>query len=199
MKSSIAAVTLIMGVGSGLSSAMKVACHGSGLTVVPHRRSSTDLLIRRSGHFVQDRPLQSLRWADIPQLSTWVRCRPAAWLQSEPRSLLIRRYLCVTPWSPSPSPGLSPATWPRPVLSQPLPRTRLLPNLVTDGFCQGHLRVHMDQAVLPKAVVLRSQRALTGSRSHRPSYGGFGGGHRTSTSLFGTLPLGRGWDADQGH
>lgn len=49
MNSSIAAVTLIMGVGSGLSSAMKVACYGSGLTVVPHRGSSTDLLIRRSG------------------------------------------------------------------------------------------------------------------------------------------------------
>ena len=32
MNSSIAAVTLIMGVGSGLSSAMKVACHGSGHT-----------------------------------------------------------------------------------------------------------------------------------------------------------------------
>jgi hypothetical protein len=47
MNSSIAAVTLIMGVGSGLSSAMKVACHGSGLTVVPHRRSSTDLLTRK--------------------------------------------------------------------------------------------------------------------------------------------------------
>jgi hypothetical protein len=47
MNSSIAAVTFIMGVGSGLSSAMKVACHGGGLTVVPHRRSSTDLQIRR--------------------------------------------------------------------------------------------------------------------------------------------------------
>lgn len=32
MNSSIAAVTLIMGVGSDLSSAMKVACHGSGHT-----------------------------------------------------------------------------------------------------------------------------------------------------------------------
>ena len=56
MNSSIAAVTLIIGVGSGLSSAMKVACHGSGLTVIPHRRSSTDLLIRRSEQAVQDRP-----------------------------------------------------------------------------------------------------------------------------------------------
>jgi len=35
MNSSIAAVTLMMGVGSGLSSVMKLACHGSGLTVVP--------------------------------------------------------------------------------------------------------------------------------------------------------------------
>lgn len=32
MNSSIVAVTLIMGVGSDLSSAMKVACHGSGHT-----------------------------------------------------------------------------------------------------------------------------------------------------------------------
>ena len=82
MNSSIAAVTLIMGVGSGLSSAMKVACHGSGFTVVPHLGSSTDLLIRRSGHFVQDRPLQSLRWADIPQLSVWAAPCPVAWQQS---------------------------------------------------------------------------------------------------------------------
>jgi hypothetical protein len=41
-----------------------------------------NLLIRRSGQAVQDRPLRSVRWADIPQLSVRDRCCPAAWLQS---------------------------------------------------------------------------------------------------------------------
>jgi hypothetical protein len=38
-------------------------------------------LIRSSGHIVQDRPLRSVRWADIPQLSIrgW-RC-PPSWQQ----------------------------------------------------------------------------------------------------------------------
>jgi hypothetical protein len=40
-----------------------------------------NLLIRRSGHIVQDRPLRSLRWADIPQLSAWDAPCPAAWQQ----------------------------------------------------------------------------------------------------------------------
>jgi hypothetical protein len=40
-----------------------------------------NLLIRRSGHIVQDRPLRSVRWADIPQLSVWDAPCPAAWLQ----------------------------------------------------------------------------------------------------------------------
>ena len=37
--------------------------------------------IRRSGHIVQDRPLWSVRWADIPQLSAWDASCPAAWQQ----------------------------------------------------------------------------------------------------------------------
>ena len=39
-------------------------------------------LIRRSGQAVQDRPLRSVGWADIPELSTCVGCCSAAWLQS---------------------------------------------------------------------------------------------------------------------
>jgi hypothetical protein len=38
-------------------------------------------LIRRSGQVVQDRPSPVVGWADIPELSTCVGCRPAAWLQ----------------------------------------------------------------------------------------------------------------------
>jgi hypothetical protein len=38
-------------------------------------------LIRSSGHIVQDRPLQSVRWADIPQLSIRGRCCPPSWQQ----------------------------------------------------------------------------------------------------------------------
>ena len=40
-----------------------------------------NLLIRRSGHIVQDRPLRSLRWADIPLMSAWDAPCPAAWQQ----------------------------------------------------------------------------------------------------------------------
>jgi hypothetical protein len=54
----------------------------------------------------------------------------------------------------------------RPALARPLPRTRLLPNLVTDGFGQGRLRVYMNQAAY-RVVALRSQTVLTGSGSHR--------------------------------
>ena len=40
-----------------------------------------NLLVRRSGHIVQDGLFRSLRWADIPQLSVWDAPCPAAWLQ----------------------------------------------------------------------------------------------------------------------
>ena len=69
------------------------------------------------------------------------------------------------------------ARGPRLVLLSPLPRTGLLPSLVTDGFGQGRLRVYMNHAPLPRRLSCRSQTALTGSGSHRSSYGGYGGGH----------------------
>ena len=74
--------------------------------------------------------------------------------------------------SPLPSVGVA-----APGPAQTLPRTRPLPNPGTDGFCQGRLRVYINQAPLRGAVALRSQTGLTGSGSHRSSYGGFGGGH----------------------
>jgi hypothetical protein len=40
-----------------------------------------DPLLRSSRHIVQDRPLWSVRWADIPQLSRRVRCCPPSWQQ----------------------------------------------------------------------------------------------------------------------
>lgn len=40
-----------------------------------------DLLIRRSGQVVQDRPSMVAGWADIPELSRCVGCCSAAWLQ----------------------------------------------------------------------------------------------------------------------
>jgi len=83
----------------------------------------------------------------------------------------------AAPWSSSPSPVLLTASWPRPALPRPLPRTRLLPDLVTDGFSQARLGVYMSPAPLTEAVALRSQTGLTGSGRHRYSYGGFGGGH----------------------
>ena len=40
-----------------------------------------NLLIRRSGQLVQDRPSPVVGWADIPELSTCVGCCSAPWLQ----------------------------------------------------------------------------------------------------------------------
>src|SRR5208283_4835482 len=40
-----------------------------------------NLLIRRSGHIVQDRPSPVVGWADIPQLSARDASCPAAWQQ----------------------------------------------------------------------------------------------------------------------
>ena len=44
----------------------------------------TNLLICRSGHIVQDRPLRSARWTDnIPQLPAWDAPYPAAWQHAQ--------------------------------------------------------------------------------------------------------------------
>jgi hypothetical protein len=40
-----------------------------------------DLLIRRNGHIVQDRPSRSLCWGDIPHLSMTGRRCPPSWQQ----------------------------------------------------------------------------------------------------------------------
>jgi hypothetical protein len=40
-----------------------------------------ELLIRSSGQVVQDRPVVSALWADVPRLSAHERCRLAAWQQ----------------------------------------------------------------------------------------------------------------------
>jgi hypothetical protein len=40
-----------------------------------------DHQIRRNRHIVQERPLPSMRWADIPELSTRDRRCPRAWQQ----------------------------------------------------------------------------------------------------------------------
>jgi hypothetical protein len=46
-----------------------------------------NLLIRRSGQVVQDRPSWTVRWADIPQLSALDGRCPAAWQQCRQQSL----------------------------------------------------------------------------------------------------------------
>jgi hypothetical protein len=48
-------------------------------------------LVRRSGHIVQDRPLRSVCWTEIPQLSAWDAPCPAAWQQHWQQS---RRCAC---------------------------------------------------------------------------------------------------------
>ena len=47
-------------------------------------------LIRRSGQVVQDRPSPVVGWADIPELSTCVGRRPAAWQQSQRNGVVGR-------------------------------------------------------------------------------------------------------------
>jgi hypothetical protein len=51
-----------------------------------------NLLIRRSGHIVQNRPLRSVCWADIPALSAQDRRCPAAWQQYWLQSLRSRYW-----------------------------------------------------------------------------------------------------------
>ena len=63
------------------------------------------------------------------------------------------------PWCSSPPSCLPSALGPRPVLLRPLPRTRLLPNLVTDGFGQGRLRVCMNHAPLPRRLPCGHRRS----------------------------------------
>jgi hypothetical protein len=68
-------------------------CHYPWLSASSVMQRARDLLIRRSGHIVQDRPLWSLRWADIPQLSAWDAHCPAAWLQPRALALILERLL----------------------------------------------------------------------------------------------------------
>ena len=59
--------------------------------LIPTQRAR-EHLIRRSGHIVQDRPLRSVCWADIPELSVRVRRCPAAWQQYWQQSLRSRYW-----------------------------------------------------------------------------------------------------------
>jgi hypothetical protein len=128
-------------------------------------------LIRRSGHIVQDRPSPVVGWADIPELSTCVGCRPAAWLQS---------------WLQSPRNGtddLRPSSGPSPGEAAPsCPVQTPPPNPIAAEPGDGRVRSRSSSRVheprtFSDLVALRSQTALTGPGRHVPSYGGFGGGH----------------------
>ena len=67
----------------------------------PHRaRGGHDLLIRRSGQVVQDRPLRSVCWADIPALSAQDRRCPAAWQQYWLQSLRSRYWSRLSVFRP---------------------------------------------------------------------------------------------------
>ena len=83
----------------------------------------------------------------------------------------LRALVLVTTLGPS----TGPATAPCPAQTPP-------PNPTAAGPGDGRVlsrpssRVH-EPGTLTEAVALRSQTVLTGSGSHRSSYGGFGGGH----------------------
>ena len=89
----------------------------------------------------------------------------------------LRALVLVTTLRPS----LGPATAPCPAQIPPPNPTAAEPG---DGrvLSRPSSRVH-EPGTLTVAVALRSQTVLTGSGSHRYSYGGFGGGHRTSTRM----------------
>jgi hypothetical protein len=57
------------------------ARHRAGTRHVYLDVNRPDLLLRRSRHIVQDPPLRSVRWADIPALPARDRRCPAAWQQ----------------------------------------------------------------------------------------------------------------------
>jgi hypothetical protein len=165
-----------------------------------------NLLIRRLRHIVQDRPLRSVRWADIPQLSTPDRCCPAAWQQywqQSRRNGLGPRPSAFQPgYLPSyrPSCGcraLSPVAdgsgWllllPSPLLSAvgPVPDLRGLRSAMTaPGPAQApppnpSAADLDDRRVLSRGGAadheVTPQAPLTGSGCREHSYGGFGGGH----------------------
>ena len=83
----------------------------------------------------------------------------------------LRALVLVTTLSPS----TGPATAPCPAQTPPPNPTAAEPG---DGrvLSRPSSRVH-EPGTLTEAVALRSQTVLTGSGSHRSSYGGFGGGH----------------------
>ena len=83
----------------------------------------------------------------------------------------LRALVLVTTLGPS----TGPATAPCPAQTPPPNPTAAEPG---DGrvLSRPSSRVH-EPGTLTEAVALRSQTVLTGSGSHRSSYGGFGGGH----------------------
>ena len=62
--------------------------NADSVTPLVLRRPSSNLQIRRLRQVVQDRPLRSVRWADIPQLSVSDRRCLAAWQQHWQQSRL---------------------------------------------------------------------------------------------------------------
>jgi hypothetical protein len=58
-----------------------------------------DHLIRSSGHTVQNRPMRSVRWADIPQLSMRSWCCLLSWQQYWQQSGIGHSF-SLEDWSP---------------------------------------------------------------------------------------------------
>jgi hypothetical protein len=139
-----------------------------------------NLLIRRSGQVVQDRPSPVVGWVDIPELSMCVGGRPAAWLQrwlqswrnaADPRRLVVSRGVRrLRPWRPGPGPHLRLVSGD---MTAPCPAQTPPPNPIAaepDGR-----RVLSRVGVADHAVTLEAPWTGSGWRGH--SYGGFGGGH----------------------
>jgi hypothetical protein len=151
--------------------------------------------IRRSRHIVQDCPLRSVRWADIPQLSVRDRRCPAAWRRSWQRSRpsafqaghipsSCEPCECYALWLVAADSGwlllLLSAAGPGPHLrglpgpvTAPCPAQAPPPNPIAaepDGRRVLSRGGEADHAVTPQAP-------WTGSGCREHSYGGFGGGH----------------------
>jgi hypothetical protein len=114
------------------------------------RDSNPNLLIRRSRRIVQDRPLRSLRWANIPQPSTRDHRYPAAWQQYWQQS----RWTSLNRSPGHPAGALGRLPW-RPIAEIPTGFNHLRPTLPgclpTEPCCL--VRFSIPAKTVPEAIL----------------------------------------------
>ena len=150
-------------------------CHYPWLSASSGTQRARDLLIRSHPYGCPD-SFRSVR--DLGRIPA--RCsresgelegRSSAWFPAAPRAWHLGALVLITTNGPS-SGALAPVC---PAQTPPPNPAAAKPG---DGRVLSRLalRVH-EPCTFTEVVALRSQPGLTGSGSHGPSYGGFGGGH----------------------